>query len=283
MLSRLLPAGLALLVGGAASEPTSPLRGIKSWVAYYGAAEHAAADLARFDLAVLDPARHPPLDIVKRHGSLVLMYVSLAEVNIRHPSYPPVAAQPWVLGPNPNWPEARRLDVRAPGYEAWLLEEVVPDALKGPVNGLFLDTADTALELERAEPERFRGAGATLERIVRTLRRAHPRAILVLNGGLPLAERLGRVLDGVALESVWTDYDFAGKAYRRRPADQAEERATALRRVARIGLPVLTLEYAPPEDGEWVGRLIRSARENGFVPYVSTIDLQQVFLHTLPR
>jgi len=285
---RTLATAIALILGsgstaGAAPSGVRPLKGVKTWVAYYGAAAEAAADLAKFDVVVLDPIHHPPLQAVKRHGALVLMYLSLAEVNVNHPEYATVGQEPWVLGPNPRWPEARGLDVRAAGYERWLLDRLVPRALAAPVNGLFLDTADSALELERVEPGRFGGAMASLERVLVALRRARPGALLVLNGGLPLAERLATILDGVAVESVWTEYDFAGKAYRPRAEDDARQRVTLARRVSDLGLPVLTLEYAPPEQGPWVRRLIGLARGEGFVPYVSMIGLGRVFTHTLPR
>src|SRR5713226_307561 len=172
---------------------TGPLDGIKTWAVYYGAAPETAADLARFDLVVLDPTRHPPLNNVKRHGALLLMYVSLGEVNIHSPAYPSIATEPWVLAPNPNWPEARRLDPRAPGYERWLLE--------------------------RAEPARFGGATEALERVLGALHRAHPRALLVLNGGLPLVERSRPMLAGVAVESILTDYDFKAQRNRARATE----------------------------------------------------------------
>lgn len=285
---RLLALGLALGLGGAsapasgvgAASPVRPLAGVRTWVVYYGAAPEAARDLARFDVVVLDPHGHPPLPLVKRHGSLVLAYVSLGEVNTHHPEFAAIAGEPWVLAANPSWPDARGLDVGAPAYERWLLDRVVPAALAGPVNGLFLDTADAALERERVDPRRYGGAARALERVLTELKRRNPRMLLLLNGGLPLAERLPGILDGVALESVWTDYDFKARAYRMRPADEAEARAALLGRVAALGLPVFTLEYAPgggPEPAD----LIRRARARGFVPYVSTIGLDQVSTHTL--
>jgi polysaccharide biosynthesis protein PelA len=258
-----------------------PLAGVRTWVVYYGAAPEAARDLARFDVVVLDPHGHPPLPLVKVHGSLVLTYVSLGEVNTQHPEFAVIAGEPWVLAANPSWPDARGLDVGAPAYERWLLDRVVPAALAGPVNGLFLDTADSALERERAEPRRYAGAGQALERVLRELKRRNPRTLLLINGGLPLAERLAGVVDGVALESVWTDYDFKAKAYRVRPAEEAESRAALLGRVAAMGLPVFTLEYAAPDGGPGPAELIRRARARGFVPYVSTIGLDRVSTHTL--
>lgn len=283
---RLLAAVLAIVSGAVAwagPSAAGPLEGIRTWAVYYGAAPEVARDLSRFDAVVLDPARHPPLEGVKRHGALLLMYVSLGEVNIHHAAYPPIAREPWVLAANPHWPEARQLDPRAPGYERWLLDQVVPAALAGPVNGLFLDTADTSIELERAEPARFRGAADALGRVLEALHRAHPRAILVLNGGLPLVERSRGLLSGVAVESVFSDYDLKRGRYRPRPAAEARDRLAALRRIAGLGLPVLALEYAPPEDPLWVERLIRDSRAAGLVPYVSTIGLDQVFTSTLPR
>jgi hypothetical protein len=266
--------------GGAAVSPARPLAGVRTWVVYYGAAPEAARDLARFDVVVIDPYAHPPLPLIKRHGSLVLTYVSLGEVNTHHPEFAAIAGEPWVLAANPSWPEARGLDVSAPAYERWLLDRVVPAALEGPVNGLFLDTADAALERERTDPRRHAGAGRALDRVLIELKRRNPRMLLLLNGGLALAEGLTGVVDGVALESVWTDYDFTARAYRVRPAQEAEARAARLGRVAALGLPVFTLEYAAGGD-PGPAELIRRARARGFVPYVSTIALDQVSTHTL--
>ena len=282
---RLLAAALVLGLGGASAPAASsirPLAGVRTWAVYYAAAPEAAADLARFDVVVLDPHAHPPLPLVKRHGSLLLTYVSLGEVNTNHPEYAAIAGEPWVLSPNPTWPDARRLDVRAPAYERWLLDRVVPAALAGPVNGLFLDTADTALDLEQADPRRFKGAARALERVLAEMKRRHPRMLLMINGGLPIAERLPTVLDAVALESIWTDYDFKAKAYRVRPADEAESRALRLNRVVALGLPVFTLEYTAAARGApWPAELIQRSRARGFIPYVSTIGLDQVSTHTL--
>ena len=265
---------------GAGAAGPRPLAGVRTWAVYYGAAPEAARDLARFDVVVLDPHGHPPLPLVKRYGSLVLAYVSLGEINTQHPEFAAVAREPWVLAANPSWPDARGLDVTAPAYERWLLDRVVPAALAGPVNGLFLDTADSALERERSEPQRYRGTARALERVLTALKRRNPRALLLLNGGLPLAERLPEVIDGVALESIWTDYDFKNKTYLVRPAAEAEARAALLGPVTALGLPVFTIEYAAG-GGPAAADLIRRSRARGFVPYLATIGLDQVSTRTL--
>jgi len=257
------------------------LGGIKTWAAYYGSDREAASELARFDLVALDPVGAPLLGAVKRHGSLVVMYVSLGEVNTGLPAYREIQGESWVLDANANWPDARMLDVRAPAYASWLLSKVIAPALAGPVNGLFLDTADTPIELERENRQKFAGMTAALEAVLRKLRATHPRALIVLNGGLPLAERVPTLVDAVAVESIWTDFDFATKRYRPRDSADAQARAARLDRLVARGVPVLTLEYADPADRPWIDTLIRRARDHRFVPYVSTIGLDRVFTFTL--
>jgi endo-alpha-1,4-polygalactosaminidase (GH114 family) len=85
------------------------------------------------------------------------------------------------------------------------------------------------------------------------------------------------------VESVWSDYDFAAKAYLRRDDNAAQQRAAPLQSLRRQRLAVFTLEYAAPNDAAWVEQLIGRSRTKGFVPYVSTIGLDRVFSHTLPR
>jgi hypothetical protein len=286
MTRRRVAAGVALvllLTLPADATRVNPLGSIRTWAVYYGAMPEAADDLARFDLVVIDPVRHPPLPAVKRLGALVLAYASLGEVNVNHPAFSEIADAPWVLGANPHWPEARRLDPRPEPYERWLLERVIGPALDGPVHGLFLDTADTALALEEEAPARYGGVKAALERTLRLVRERHPRVVIVLNAGLPLAARLGPVIDGIALESVWTDYDFGAKRYLRRDLPAAEARAAELAAVARRGVRALTLEYTDPDETAWTADVLSRSRARGFVPYVATIALDRVFTTPLTR
>ena len=260
-----------------------PLAGIRTWAVYYGGAAQTATTLSRFDLVVVDPGAHPPLDVIRQAGARVVAYVSVGEVNVNHPLHASIAGAPWVLEANDNWPDARRLDVRASEYERWLLDSVVPAALESGVTGVFLDTADTPLEAERSQPARFAGSRAALTRVLLRLRERHPDALVILNGGLPLLEELSDAVDAVALESIWSTYDFETKRYVRRDDAAARARLALLRPAARRGVPILTLEYAAPDDKAWVRRLLELSRTQRFVPYVSTIGLTDVFTHSLDR
>jgi hypothetical protein len=260
-----------------------PLAAIKTWAAYYGTAAGAALPLARFDLVVVDPGAHPPLDVITAQGARVLAYVSLAEVKVNHRHYPIIAAESWVLEANPNRPEARRLDVRAAGYEEWLFGRVVGSALTAGVHGLFLDTADTALEMERTDPARWSGSTTALARILTRLRRDHPGMLVVLNGGTALAESVDpALLDAVVSECIWSNYDVAARKYLVRSPEEAALRAAPLRRLIARGLAVLTLEYAPPNERKAIANMIALSRREAFVPYVATIGLGEVFTFTLP-
>jgi len=53
-----------------------------------------------------------------------------------------------------------------------------------------------------------------------------------------------------------------------------------LRSLQRQNLLILTLDYLPEQD-ERIGEVIRRARALGFVPYISTRELDRIFTHTL--
>jgi len=52
---------------------------------------------------------------------------------------------------------------------------------------------------------------------------------------------------------------------------------------ANPALTVLSLDYATPDQKERIKEAISYSRSKGFVPYVSTLALDQVFYHTLGR
>jgi hypothetical protein len=146
---------------------------------------------------------------------------------------------------------------------------------------VFLDTVDTPLERERVDPNAFGGTRTALDRVLRHLRRELGDRPIVLNGGLALVDASPELVDAVAVESVWSNYDFAERRYLRRATADAETRVRTLRRLRDRGVSVLTIEYAPAHDRAWVARLITLARDQGFVPYVATIGLDRVHTETL--
>ncbi|MGH9718827.1 MAG: endo alpha-1,4 polygalactosaminidase, partial [Bryobacteraceae bacterium] len=116
------------------------------------------------------------------------------------------------------------------------------------------------------------------ESLVRTIRRRFPRITIVLNRAYSLLERVDGDVDVALGESVYATFDFAEKKYRLVDGEsyrlQVSWLQTAKKRRPR--LRVFTLDYWDPSDPAGISQIYREQRANGFLPYVTTIDLTQV-------
>jgi hypothetical protein len=103
-----------------------------------------------------------------------------------------------------------------------------------------------------------------------------------MNRGYELLPEIGMILTYVLGESVYHTWSFAEKQYARVPASAYSEQLSLLQSAiaAFPSLRVLTLDYCDPENRGLVREIYHLQRANGFVPYVSTIELNQ--LHPEP-
>ena len=275
-----LPLVTASLCAGtpAASQGTSP--SIRRWALSYSGKQLLAA-LRDYDLVVLDSDAQPRVVRSAGNRQVLLGYLSIGEAHHSRSWFAKTEA--YRLKTNSNWPDAWQLDIRNPEWARLLVAEIAPAILARGYDGFFLDTIDTAMELERADPVRCRGMRQAAADIVRQLRRSFPRAVIAMNRGFDIAPEIGSIIDYVLAESVYHTWNFQTHQYVRTSADTYASQLQLLKTLAHDfpGLQILTLDYCDPGELSRVREIYRVQRPNGFVPYVSTIDLTSI--HPEPR
>ncbi len=247
------------------------------WAVCYSS-ECSPTRLGTYDVVVLDPQAHPPLSRVKQRGASLFGYLSIGEIESYRPYFEWAREAGLIVRENPNWSDNYLVDVRRDVWLEKLVYEIVPRLIREGFDGLMLDTADSALQLENEQPKKFSGMEAATVKIVRTLAHHYPDTDLILNRGYPILPKVGNVVDYVLGESVYTDYDFETEAYRRRSASDHRHQTRILKQAmeAHPGLQVLTLDYWSADEPAVIREIYRVERNHGFWPYVATIDLQQV-------
>ena len=273
-------AGLLVLVAAGARADTTPI----PWVVYY-AADLPPTAFYGYDLVVFESDRHPPLEPLVDRGKKVVGYLSLGEVNEGRPYFAELKAEGLLLGENENWKGSFFLDVRDPRWTKRVVDELVPAILRRGFHGIFIDTLDNPGHLERLDAKANAGMLEAAARLVRTLRRNFPKMIIVLNRGYDLLAAVERDIDMVLGESVYADYDFARKRYALVDRDTYRQQAEILQAAARRQprLRVLTLDYWDPNDAKGIGEIYRIETENGFSPYVATVELDRVIPRPKPQ
>ena len=250
----------------AAPDVRGRMASIRNYVVYYGAGR--LDDLARFDLAIIDPSTLTPGEVaeLEGRGTLVVGYLSVGEISPNDPWITDgTVPKSWILGRNRNWGS---LFVDA-GQQGWrdLMTAETGKLLDYGFDGVFLDTVDTATDVQ---PTSVPG----MIQLIEGLRAAYPDALLVQNRGFEIAEQVAPSIDAVMFEDLSTSYDFDTLTYLRVDNSGEADRMVALH--DRTGLPILSLDYAPPEDRRTAARAVRIARGYGFVPAVSIIELDDI-------
>jgi len=273
-----------LLAVGIASYAVAQATRHKTWLCYYGTA-FGPAEYGRFDLVILDGQKHPPLKRTSPGKPLLLGYVTAGETAPASPSWALAQGKDFIAGKNENW-GSLVVDMRSAQWQAVLLDVVIPQVLAEGFDGVFLDTIDSSLALAGGkDAAKYTGMRASILDFLRTLRQRHPDIHICLNRGFELLPEAAPLINSLLIEDLSYGYDFEKKRYR---AVEPQVRA-ALVEMARKGLAanadltVLTLDYAPPSQKDRIKDAINFSRSKGFVPYVSTLALDQVYFHTLGR
>jgi uncharacterized protein (TIGR01370 family) len=271
---RYLPIAVCLLL---LSAPATRSSGKSRWLIYYS--DKAPVDeLLKYDLLVLDSDCHPPLSSLASRGKTLLGYLSLGEVECHRPYFAEVQAEGFLLQENRNWQGSYYVDLRDARWTNRILDVIIPTMLKDRFNGIFLDTLDDAIELERDDPERYGGMKNAAVALVAQIRRRFPDIRIMINRAYDLLPGVQGQIDMLLGESVYTTYDFKTGSCQLVPRvdylhhvqllQQAKNRTPSLR--------IFTLDYWNPNDAQAIRRIYRAQRANGFEPYVATIDLDLI-------
>ncbi|SMF09086.1 Glycoside-hydrolase family GH114 [Desulfovibrio gilichinskyi] len=248
---------------------------VSTWCCYYGQ-QDKTEDLARFDLAVLDAGGQKPEQLRKRRVKC-LVYVSLGEVHTDSPYYAQAAKLGLLVRYNENW-DSWVVDIRRPEWKKMLFEQIIPDALKSGYDGLFFDTLDSPIDMQRQDPDTYKGTERSCVELIKDIRNHYPKLFLCQNRGFEIIQRTAPYIDYLLIEGLSSSMDIA-TGIRSDVSDQDREFLITKAQSAikkNRNLVVLSLDYALPDDKQEIDKAYKFSRKQGFVPYVSTPELHQV-------
>ncbi|MBC8166706.1 MAG: endo alpha-1,4 polygalactosaminidase [Bryobacteraceae bacterium] len=248
---------------------------VRRWAVCYSERERVQ-NFAPYDLLVLDSDSHPSLTQLQTGNKQLLAYISIGEVEYQREYF--ARTEPYRLEPNPYWAGSFLLDIRDARWTEEIIRRIAPRALAAGFNGFFLDTVDSSLDLELRDGKRYFGMTRAAVDLIRRLRIEFPGAVIALNRGYAIVPEVGRNVDYVLAESMHSTWDFDLKSYTRVDSDITKEQTLDLQKAmaANPALRILTLDYADPTDKNKLRQIYKFHRQNGFIPYVSTIELNRV-------
>lgn len=274
---------LSLMVFGLSARALPDTDHAEAWGVDYGGATDPA--IARqFKLLVLEPDFPRPLAPLRGAGSRLLGYISMGEVHRGRPFVSELERAGALRQPNPNWPEARLVDLRDPTWTKLVLNRLVPAILEKGYDGIFMDTLDNAEALERQDADKNRGMTAGGARLVAAIRERFPGIIIMMNRGYGLLPTVATRIDLVLAEAMASRWNFAEGRYEMTSAEDWAWQAGHLLAARQVNprLVLATLDYWDPQDKATVASLYARERAAGFQPYVSTLALDRLIPEPQP-
>jgi len=250
----------------------SRLKNLTSYACYYGLGR--LADLKHFELVILQPGHYTAADLDSLHtsGTTALAYLSLGEDSVLAPD------ASWYLRSsngapleNLDW-NTYYIDTRDIAWQEYLLSTLIPPMLQErQFDGLFLDGVDT--------PDLFPEIRDSMIALVGAIRAAYPATILVVNRGFTILEQIVAYVDGVMFECFSTCHRAGHYATWSSPIREYNSRLADWLNQLRLSHPIkiLSLDYALPTEKPRIEYATRRALAYGFIPYVCTWDLGEIF------
>ncbi len=239
--------------------------------------ELTSEDLASYNMAILDPDQHPPMELLNQIHYLIA-YISIGEAENYRSYWEKIKDRPWVLEENPNWKGNYLVDIRNPEWQSILLKELIPQAINAGFKGIMLDTVDTAIELESRDPQRYANTKNAMVQFIAKIHKRFPHLYLLPNNGYSLLPEIAPYISGVIAEDIFWMPDFENNTYVPVPEEDRRQKIISLNKVMESHqLPIFSIDYVSQKDPDMIRQTLEKARKLGFVPYVAEKNLSRLY------
>ncbi|CDR34307.1 endo alpha-1,4 polygalactosaminidase [Criblamydia sequanensis] len=234
--------------------------------------------LKNFNLLVMDDTTLPLIETINQSDVTTLGYLNLGEIEKSRKYFSKVLDLGILLSENPNWPSEYAIDIRSLKWAEFVIEDLIPLLLFKRFDGLFIDTLDTPLELERQNPSQFSGMRESAISLIKAIRINYPDVPIMVNRAYEILPEIGGLINMVLAESLFTSYDFSKKEYRKENEEEIKRQIDFLKNLKKLfpHLTIYTLDYWNSSDSQGIKAIYERSEKEGFIPYVADIDLMKI-------
>ncbi len=242
-------------------------------IAVYYAPNPPVDLLAKFDRVIVeaDNVKAEEVAQIRKGGADVFAYVSIGEVSPTRQWYSKVK-KTWVLGKNIAW-DSDVMDLTNPEWQQFLMAEVITPLWNKGYHGLFLDTLDS-FKLFALTSQKQKVQATALHEFLVNVKKQYPEMKFIANRGFDIMPEIADQLDAVMAESLYASWDNGHKEYKTTSEKDQKWLLAQLNNIKETyGLDIIIIDYVPPHERAKANKIAKMIRDNGFIPWVSTPEL----------
>lgn len=226
----------------------------------------SAASIKGYGYVILESKHYTAADVkkIKEQNEKVFAYISLGEVNAHAPHYKDLKSL--TLGKNEIW-NSYYLNLKSEKTSTVLMT-IIDKTLKKGYDGMFLDNIDN-YTIHGPQKEQRK----ELVTLLRNIKETYPKKLFIQNAALDLVSDTSAYIDGIAIESVASLYNFKDKKYALRDTKEFETTMDRLKTIStNYKVPVILIEYAGSEKLK--NQILERIKLSNFQYFIGNIDLQ---------
>jgi uncharacterized protein (TIGR01370 family) len=231
-------------------------------------------ELHAFEVVVVEPLHVPDPKPFTNDKTTLIAYVSLGEVSSER-SYLKEIPETWKLARNNDW-GGTVIDQSRPGWPLFFVDHVIKPLWEAGYRGFFVDTLDSYQRIANtstAKEEQEAGMVA----VILELKKRYPQAKLIFNRGFEILPQVYQHVYAVAVESIFQGWNATKHVYQPVPELDRNWLLDQLKRVKQeYGLPVLAIDYVPPNMRDLARDTATKIHEMGFTPWVSNPEFNML-------
>jgi polysaccharide biosynthesis protein PelA len=236
--------------------------------------------LGAFDIAVVEPGNVTPLPTGPgwshrlNPATQVAAYIAIGEVHPTRAYFKKMRPE-WTLGENKDW-NSIVVDQAAPGWREFYLKEVIAPLWQQGYRAFFLDTLDS-FHLVAKTPEVKAAQVDGMVQLVRSIKSTYPEVKLIFNRGFEILPQVHKEAYAVVAESLFQGWDAGKQSYREVPQADRDWLWGQLKKCKdQYGLPVVSIDYVPPENRALARETAQKIKALGAVPWVTNPALDML-------
>jgi uncharacterized protein (TIGR01370 family) len=256
--------------------PTPPSL-LPSTLFYYGR-DIPIKPAGQFQRVIVEPDNitQGEIALLKSRGVIVYAYLSIGEVG-SYRSWLNQIDKGWVLGKNEDW-NSRVMDLTQVAWRQFIIDRLAAECWARGFQGFFLDTMDSYQNFTHtANEKRAQQQGIII--LVNALSEKFSGVSLLFNRGFEVVDEVAHLTDGIVAESLFSGWDAKSARYQDVSNEDYQwllKKLTSIRDTHQ--LPVTVLDYLSIEEKGRAEEVAHKIRSLGFVPWVSTVELNQVWI-----
>ncbi len=248
-------------------------------IAFFYGKHVPVPDICLYDSFVIDPSSdfNPQNNCGPQTEPFA--YVSMGEVAKDAP-YAKDIKPNWIIGKNVAWNNNYVIDQTNPEWQSYFINQLITPLWEKGYRGFFFDTLDSYI-LAVHDPALQQKQLDSMVNLIHQIKVKYPQAKIILNRGFKLLPTVRSDVYADVIESLYHAWNQQNLKYEDTALATQKELLTEINLIKQMNLPIIIIDYLPPDQQQKAAILARDIAQQGMIPWITNNNLDTLYINKM--